>query len=80
LVVNTIEQQTYYFIETLEKKFNNKELMPTSWAINTGIVTHKGAKHLAIIVWNFWNFSNSFSLTKASFQQFVEVICRPFLP
>jgi hypothetical protein len=40
-----IERQTYYFIETLEKNFNNKELMSTSWAM----ITHKGAKHLVII-------------------------------
>jgi hypothetical protein len=52
-----IERRTYYFIETLEKKFNNKELMPTSWAMNTGMITHKGAKHLTIIDWNFWNLS-----------------------
>jgi hypothetical protein len=41
----------------LEKNFNNKELMPTSWAINIGMVTHKGAKYLAIIDWNFQNLS-----------------------
>jgi hypothetical protein len=45
------------FIETLEKKFNNKELMTTSWAMNTGMIAYKGAKHLAIIDWNFWNLS-----------------------
>jgi hypothetical protein len=50
------------FIETLEKKFNNKELMTTSWAMNTGMIADKGAKHLTIIHWNFWN--HSFSLTK----------------
>jgi hypothetical protein len=37
------------FIETLEKKFNNKELMTTSWAMNTGMIAYTGAKHLAII-------------------------------
>ena len=52
-----IECQTHYFIETLEKKFNNKELMSTSWAMNIGMVTHKRAKHLAIIDWNFQNLS-----------------------
>jgi len=46
----------------LEKKFNNKELMTTSWAMNTGMITHKGAKHLAIINWNFWNHSFSFDI------------------
>jgi hypothetical protein len=65
------------FIETLEKKFNNKELMTTSWAMNTGMIKYKAAKDLAIIDWNFWN--HSFSLTKASFQQSIEVICRSFL-
>ena len=44
-----IECQTYYFIETLEKKFNNKELITTSWAMNTGMIVYKGAKHSAII-------------------------------
>jgi hypothetical protein len=39
--------------ETLEKKFNNKELMTISWAMNSGMITHKGAKHLVIIDWNF---------------------------
>ena len=71
-----IECQTHYFIETLEKKFNNKELITTSWAMNTGMIVYKGAKHLAIIDWNFWN--HPFSSTRASFQQLVEVICRPF--
>jgi hypothetical protein len=37
------------FIETLGKKFNNKELMTTSWAMNTGMITSKGAKQSAII-------------------------------
>jgi len=55
------------FIETLEKKFNNKELMTTSWAMNTGMIAYEGAKHLTIIDWNFWN--HSFSLTRASLQQ-----------
>jgi hypothetical protein len=31
--------------------------MPTSWVINTNMIIHKGAKHLAIIDWNFWNLS-----------------------
>jgi len=44
-----IEGQTHYFIETLKKRFNNKELMPISWAMNTGMITYKGAQHLAII-------------------------------
>jgi len=55
------------FIETLEKKFNNKELLTTFWAMNTGMIAYKGAKHLTIIDWNFWN--HSFSLTRASLQQ-----------
>jgi hypothetical protein len=41
------------FIETLEKKFNNKELMTTSWAMNTGMIAYKGVKHLTVIDWNF---------------------------
>ena len=45
------------FIETLENKFNKKELMTTSWAMNTGMITYKEAKHLTIIDWNFWNIS-----------------------
>ena len=49
------------FIKTLENKFNNKGLMTTSWAMNTGMITYKGAKHLAIIDWNFWNLSIIYS-------------------
>jgi len=55
------------FIETLENKFNNKELMTTSWAMNTGIITYKGAKHLAIINWNLWNHFKGIFLDKGIF-------------
>jgi len=36
-----IEGQTHYFIETLEKRLNNKDLMSTSWAMITSKVIPK---------------------------------------
>jgi hypothetical protein len=36
-----IEGQTHYFIETLENRLNNKDLMSKSWAMITSKVIHK---------------------------------------
>ena len=47
--------------------------------MNTSMITHKGAKHLVIIDWNFWNLSIIHSpRQRASLQQSIEVICRSF--